>query len=61
MLNDLANPTAAMPWAEGNLAAAEKKNLGSFWKPIQKLLHRDPLQRATVQQFRLEISYCVAL
>lgn len=56
ILRMLADPNSLLPWDEGRISEADKAKLGCFLKPIQNVLQRDPAQRPTVRQFRLQLN-----
>lgn len=41
----------ALPWEEGRISPEDVKRIGKFWKPVTKLLQREPSERGTVLQF----------
>jgi hypothetical protein len=47
----LASPKDALPWEEGRLSPEDVRKLGRFYKPIMKLLQREPSERATAIEF----------
>lgn len=44
---------AALPW-EGGLSKRHKRQLGPLLGPVERLLHRDPAQRADMARFHQE-------
>jgi hypothetical protein len=50
-LCDVANPEAKLLWDEERLSTAHIRKIGSFWKPILKLLQRNVSVRGTVKEF----------
>jgi hypothetical protein len=62
ILQELADPSALIPWDEERISDADAERLGCFRLPIQKLLRRDPCTRISAKEFRLEVenSVCTA-
>ena len=54
VFDQLADERRDLPWHDGRLAAADRRKLGMFRKPILKLLQRDPAQHATARDFCTE-------
>ena len=52
---ELTDQSRELPWEDGKLSKQHKRELGSLRAPIQRLLNRDPQQRATVRQFALDM------
>jgi hypothetical protein len=48
----LGDPNAPLPWEGDGLTPLERKNISGLWDMVAPLLHRDPLQRGTVAEFR---------
>jgi hypothetical protein len=59
-LRILADPEAPLPWEGDGLSAAERRNVQRLWDMVAPLLHRDPLQRGTVAEFRGKINRLIS-
>lgn len=48
---ELTDPSNLLPWEKGRITREDMNKMGMFRQPILELLHRDPAQRATAEQF----------
>jgi hypothetical protein len=55
ILRQLTDPNAVMPWEYGGISDDDRDRVGCFLQPIRRLLERNPLHRATVEEFRRDV------